>query len=291
MFRSLLFFLFLQFSLHAQHELSICAIFQDEAPYFKEWIEFHKLQGVEHFYLYNNNSTDDFRKVLQPYIDKHEVTLTDWLFTYDEGAHADWISIQAASYMDCMQKYGSENRWIAIIDTDEFLFSPNGKKLPSILKEYKEYGGVSLNWVRFGTSEIEDIPPGDLLIEHLTRCSFHEDRENRLTKTIVQPKYVSGCVSAHYFIYIAKKYAVDTDHHRVKSGNYSRNILLDKMRINHYWTRTAKCFREKKLRSRQKRRPAFTLERLTSMVDRCNEHRDTAIFRFVKKLKRAMREK
>ncbi len=32
----------------------LSAVFQNEAPYLKEFIEFHKLMGVEHFFLYNN---------------------------------------------------------------------------------------------------------------------------------------------------------------------------------------------------------------------------------------------
>lgn len=32
-----------------RYYLAAAAIFQDEAPYLKEWIEYHKLIGVEHF--------------------------------------------------------------------------------------------------------------------------------------------------------------------------------------------------------------------------------------------------
>ena len=38
---------------------SICAIFKDEARFLREWLEYHRLIGIEHFYLYNNFSTDD----------------------------------------------------------------------------------------------------------------------------------------------------------------------------------------------------------------------------------------
>ena len=38
--------------------LAIAAIFRDEAPYLKEWIEFHRAVGVERFYLFDNLSTD-----------------------------------------------------------------------------------------------------------------------------------------------------------------------------------------------------------------------------------------
>ena len=63
---------------NTKYGLVLCAIFKNEAPHLKEWIEYHLLVGVEHFYLYNNNSTDHFREVLQPYVDNGTVTLTEW---------------------------------------------------------------------------------------------------------------------------------------------------------------------------------------------------------------------
>ncbi len=61
-----------------KYYLSICAIFKNEAAYLGEWIEFHRLAGVEHFYLYNNLSDDNYFSVLKYYIDKGTVTLRDW---------------------------------------------------------------------------------------------------------------------------------------------------------------------------------------------------------------------
>ena len=61
-----------------RYQLSICAFFKNEARYLKEWIEYHRLIGVDHFYLYNNGSTDDFKRVLNPYVRKGVVTLVNW---------------------------------------------------------------------------------------------------------------------------------------------------------------------------------------------------------------------
>jgi hypothetical protein len=58
--------------------LAACAIYLNEAPNLQEWIEFHRLVGVERFYLYNDNSTDDHRAVLAPYVDEGIVVLKDW---------------------------------------------------------------------------------------------------------------------------------------------------------------------------------------------------------------------
>ncbi|XDE60951.1 glycosyltransferase family 92 protein [Arthrospira platensis BEA 1257B] len=56
---------------------SICAIMRDEGCYLMEWLEFHKLVGVERFYLYNNNSVDNTQDIVIPYIQTGEVIFHD----------------------------------------------------------------------------------------------------------------------------------------------------------------------------------------------------------------------
>ena len=58
--------------------LSVGAIFRDEADYLQEWIEFHRLVGVERFFLYDNGSVDDWRTVLAPYMRDGIVDVHDW---------------------------------------------------------------------------------------------------------------------------------------------------------------------------------------------------------------------
>ena len=54
--------------------IAVACIIKNEGPYLKEWLEYHKLIGVEHFYVYDNESTDDTKDILKPYIDSGEVT-------------------------------------------------------------------------------------------------------------------------------------------------------------------------------------------------------------------------
>ena len=42
------------------YDLAVVAIFKDEGRYLREWLDYHLLAGVEHFYLYNNDSADNF---------------------------------------------------------------------------------------------------------------------------------------------------------------------------------------------------------------------------------------
>ena len=50
--------------------LAACTIYRDDADYLGEWIEFHRLVGVERFVLYDNGSTDDHLDVLAPYLEE-----------------------------------------------------------------------------------------------------------------------------------------------------------------------------------------------------------------------------
>ncbi|NEP44421.1 MAG: glycosyltransferase family 92 protein, partial [Okeania sp. SIO2H7] len=59
-------------------QLSICAIMKNEGAYLLEWLEFHKLVGVERFYLYNNNSRDNTVELISPYVDREIVVFHDW---------------------------------------------------------------------------------------------------------------------------------------------------------------------------------------------------------------------
>ncbi|NGX50194.1 MAG: hypothetical protein K1060chlam2_00035 [Chlamydiae bacterium] len=281
-------FLLLSFRLYGSHyELSICAIFKNEAPYLKEWIEFHKLQGVEHFFLYNNNSSDDYLTVLQPYIDSSDVTLIQWSYNYSFNQSKVWLSIQSGAYMDCVHLYGDRTTWLAAIDIDEFLFCTDGLSVSTFLEEYKDYGGVCPYWRLFGTSNLETIPSNLLMIEALIQCCIPEEFRNRYVKSIVQPRHVKSCASAHIFSYKDGYFAIDPNGNEItrQTGPYWTD---DKLRINHYWTRSKEYFRTRKIPSRHRRRRAETVKVLWKMANAYNACIDTSILQFAPALREKM---
>ncbi len=67
-----------------------------------------------------------------------------------------------------------------------------------------------------------------------------------IVKSIVQPKFVYNCSNAHYCQYVHGKYAVcENGEHCYK--NMSLKVSVDKIRINHYWTRTEDYFNNYKI--------------------------------------------
>ena len=112
-----------------KYYLSLCSIFKNEGKYMKEWLDFHLIVGFEHFYLYNNFSSDNYQKVLKPYIEKGIVTLIDW--PYQHG--------QMAAYNDCIKRFQKESNWIAFMDLDEFAVPVEYSNVRDWLKNYEKF--------------------------------------------------------------------------------------------------------------------------------------------------------
>jgi len=82
---------------------AICAIFKNEAPYLREWVQFHRLQGFERFHLYNNESTDDWMPELWDLISSGVVTIHDWSGKAQQiPAYKDFISKGAVLFFQVL---------------------------------------------------------------------------------------------------------------------------------------------------------------------------------------------
>jgi hypothetical protein len=266
--------------------LSACAIYRDEAHYLREWVEFHRLVGVERFYLYNNRSTDDHRRVLAPRIEDGSVVVTDWPL----------YPGQKAAYDHCIELHRDESRWIAFFDIDEFLFSPTGLQLPEVLAGYEQWPGIGVNRVRFGTSG-HKVRPSGLVIENYVRRA---PLSRYLVKSIVDPRRTSRCRTAHIFEY-TDGVAVDENGRPLvhapdapadippEQASFTEPFTARRLRINHYATRSEEEFRRKATRRKADTgqppiRP-IPVDRVLRNFDR---KRDETLLRYVPRLREAM---
>lgn len=262
-----------------KYDVSVAMVFQNDAPYLKEWIEFHRLAGVNHFYLFNNLSTDNYLEVLTPYIRKKVVELYDW--PYPSENVAEWDKIQIAAYEAARKISLGKTKWLALLDSDEFLFPTQENDLATFLRgyEYKGCGGLCVNWVMYGTSHIEKIPDDKLLIETLVLSA---DGGNNHFKTIFRPEHVSYVCNPHYVVY-KEGFCHVTPNKEAVNPPF---IQIDKIRINHYWSRDLHYLRNIKIPRRLKwGTPPETCEQWGEIN---NQIYDPAIFRFVEPLRAKM---
>jgi hypothetical protein len=214
--------------------LSVCAIYRDEAPYLREWVAFHRLVGVERFYLYNNRSSDDHLEALAPYLEDGTVELCDWRL----------YPGQVAAYEHCAREHGSDSRWIAFIDIDEFLFSPTGRPVSELLTEYEDWPGVGVNRTVFGTSG-HLTPPEGLVIENYVRRAEDEKTLGAI-KTVANPAQVERCQNCHAFVYRDGALAVDETKRLIEAPfAHTESMVRSLLVINHYWTKSEEeCLRK-----------------------------------------------
>lgn len=232
-----LIYLFLPLFLFAssyEYELSIAAIFNNEGRFLKEWIEFHKTVGVEHFYLYNNRSNDNFADVLKPYVEEGTVELIEW--PHKSRNTREWNDVQCNAFMDAVKRAKGVSRWLALIDIDEFIFTTDKTLLPDFLSSYRKYGGLAVNWQCYGTSDIARLPDDRFLIEMLVMKAPVHIADNCHVKSIVQPKKVSNCRNPHFCTYRKDYYAVSPS--KVLIPDFHNDAVdISRIRINHYWSR------------------------------------------------------
>ncbi len=262
-------------NLRKKCQLSVCAIMKDEAPYLIEWLEFHKIVGVERFYLYNNNSRDNTVDIVQSYIESGEVVLHDWPFSPKQ---------QASAYEHCLEEYKQESEWIAFLDLDEFLFATEKEKLTEVLEEFDSVPAVGVNTLTFGSSGHETRPKG-LQIENFTKRSTDNFEVNRYVKSIVRPEQILGPNCPHFFITNNETYSV-TENKEPLGGSISERLSVQKLRINHYYTRSKQEMKEKVMRGDA----FFPWQKALSVLearDR-NEVEDLTIQRFVPRLRLAV---
>jgi len=178
-----------------KYKLSICAIFKNEASCLKEWIEFHRLIGVDHFYLYNNGSRDGYNEILRPYIKEGLVTLVHWpdFVPNVEGADVcHWVLTTQVPAYEHAAKYRAlnETEWLVFVDVDEYLVPIHGNTIVDILNKYDEYPGLELTCDYFDASSLDVHPRRDLLIQTVTLIGAPvQNIQKSVEKTIFKPEY------------------------------------------------------------------------------------------------------
>lgn len=230
--------------------LSICTMYRDHASYMVEWVEFHRLVGAEHFFLYDNGSQDDHLELLRPYIDEGIVDVHEW------PVYPGLIK----AFDHCIEHHRTDSRWIAFIDNDEFLFSPTGTPVSEILRDYEDAPGVGVNRMPFGPSGHQTRPPG-LVIENYVR---RPKAVQTVIKSIVDPRAVERTAGAHHFLYRDGRCAVDERKRPLDptrelpeskergggkgprpNAGFTESFSAERLRINHYGTKSIEEWRRK----------------------------------------------
>jgi hypothetical protein len=150
--------------------LAVHCMIKDDAQYMDEWFEYYRSIGVQHFYVYDNNSAIP---VLFPYAD---VTVVPWIMNDPLQQHK--------SILNCCNAY-SQWRWIGFLDSDEYVILQRDQSLSDLLREYEFFDGVAFNWLMYGTSGLKTRPKS---INSFTRHAPRDHISNTHVKSFINPR-------------------------------------------------------------------------------------------------------
>lgn len=212
-----------------------------------QWIKYHHRLGANKIYVVDDGSSQPLFSSLKEYIDNGVVE-----YTYRSQYYSMLLYIvkhvinvqnsQMTTYEYCLKQYGKFNKFLAFIDVDEFIVLSNSSSIPSILKQYEDYGGLVLNWKIFGSSGFIKRPKTG--VSEYTSCA-----SSCTVKSIIQPSYVKSISgNPHWFIYAGGKYAVNENFIIVNESCSQESY--QKIHINHYTTKSLEDFQKKISRGR-----------------------------------------
>jgi len=207
--------------------LSLLAIFKNETMNLKVWLEHYLWQGVDHFYLIDNGSTDNPLNILQEYINKGIVTYYYKSEKYLQVEHYRWVFDK--------ENLKTSTHWLAVCDLDEFFYGVD-KKLVTKLKTLEYYNVIYANWLMFGSDNLI-THPSDI------RTSIIHRKQNlhELTKYIFKPASIknSAYVWIHYLINPANGTMIN---------NHSKVRIANKLiKLNHYPIQSLEFFQKVKM--------------------------------------------
>lgn len=230
--------------------ISFALIVRDDHSYIREWIEYHHLLGVEHFYINDNQSVPPLSSVIQDYIDSGLVT-----YTYDPRERP-----QVKFYNECIAKYQDASKWIAFFDSDEFLVLKKHLTIQNFLKDYEEFGSLSIAWVLFGSNGHRE-KQSTMLESYTSRCP---ETYYAYYKCVIQPLRVKSFVIHNVNEHHSPYFSVD-EQKRKTTGPLAINPSIELCQLNHYIVRSTEDYAEKRKRGGATR-PTASAE--TDMAER-----------------------
>jgi hypothetical protein len=178
----------------SKYKLAVGCLFKNETLSMKEWLEHYIVRGVEHFYLVNDKSTDDYMGVLAPYIDKGLVTIFEEECPY-------YIGRQMDIYNRFILPRISETEWLIICDMDEYLWSPATYRLYTLLStNFNNLAQIQVNHTLFGSNGHINQPPS--LVAGFTKRSKEMPSESKCYKYILNTKYGFKSLNVHHATFI-----------------------------------------------------------------------------------------
>jgi hypothetical protein len=219
--------------------LSVGSIFKNEATVLNEWVLHYLNRNVDHLYLIDDSSEDEYMDILSSYINDGYITL----YKNDVPRIKNR---QVISYNKFFNGLNQKTNWLVILDIDEYMYSPVTPNLLEVFKQFEHVGQLEINWLCFGSNGHINQPTS--VVGSFTKRATVGKEICVKTPHGYATTSVNGYKTAinhnfnlHY--YEIHKSCVDGPFVNVSLSSNSDPILL----INHYITMSEEYWRKVKM--------------------------------------------
>ncbi|OVA14321.1 protein of unknown function DUF23 [Macleaya cordata] len=221
--------------INEKYELCVCTMVWNQASAIREWIMYHAWLGVERWFIYDNNSDDEIKEVIEELNQaNYNVSRQIW----------PWIKTQEAGFSHCALQAKKECKWVSFMDVDEFFYFPRPsarhpselgfpghhslRNLVANFSSSTSIGEIRTACHSFGPSGLTSPPKQGVTVGYTCRLQSPERH-----KSIVRPDVLHDSL-------------VNVVHHfHLKTGYSYLNLQQSTAMINHYKYQVWESFRAK----------------------------------------------
>jgi glycosyltransferase involved in cell wall biosynthesis len=226
------------------YSISVLAMFKNESSIIQEWLEHYLAEGVQHFYLIDNGTTDNTNYILSRY--SQYITLIKDVKRMETGTQSFLMN---TIYLHKIRK---ETEWVIICDVDEYIYARNEyNQITDVLKTIpRNIEKIWIPWKCFGSNGNKTQPIN--VMKSFTK------RQSAISIKIEHGKVI--CRSKHLIKIVSGGNMVElTDHNAYylcdgqifDNVKHADDIILNdqNLHLNHYmlmseeYYKTIKCVR------------------------------------------------
>jgi hypothetical protein len=210
------------------YKLSVLAMFKNEGMIIKDWIEHYLREGVEHFYLIDNGSTDDYYEKIKIY--NKYITLTKDPTRLIKGTQTYLFN---KIYLTKIKK---KTTWIIICDIDEYIYARNGNnKITNVLNNIAlDVEKIWLPWKCFGSNGNKTQPNN--IIDSFTKRKEGYTKNNGFGKIICRTINLNKIMTCGHVVNLNKNNILyNANGQKIETYNLDEeNCQKLNLHLNHY---------------------------------------------------------
>ena len=185
-------------------DVSICVVRKsNNLSDMVEWLDYHRNIGVKKVYLFDDKNSVPIHSSIADYLDPGFVHYETVVGDGSDKTFA--MTPQGLAYKACIEQFCATNKWIAFLDSDEFIqLSSNFPNVSMFVNQYTDAAVIYLNWVVLSSGNLTQRPEGGVLSNYIN-CLPKTHQTSFAVKPIGNCNYITGAITPHQLTYNASR--------------------------------------------------------------------------------------